>query len=245
MLSLSYGIQVSANGYLGTSLRFLNQSALIDPTSNQVVGGGSAVGADLGFLQNIYLKDDYEKVRFGVSIQNIGSKLNGNLYQPMNFSLGASYSDGYYDADKYSMQDFAWLAGFQLDKPLIPTMPITDQNGTIVKGKNPNRSPISNLFTTWSDSPLGFSDNIKQVRYTVFAETMFNKRFSLRGGYCYEDPQFGDRNYLAFGAGINWAYQESDYTVNLAVTQPMGKNASVSPLRNSFSLQFLFQFGKR
>jgi hypothetical protein len=240
----SYGLQVANNGYLGASLRFLNQSKLIDLTNNGTVSGSAAVGFDIGYLHNIILRDDFEKIRIGAALQNIGSKLNG-LYQPMNLSIGASYSDGYYDADKYSMQEFAWLAGLQIDKPLVPTLPTRDSTGKIIAGKDPNRSVISNIFSTWTDAPGGFGENLKQVRFTIYGETLLNKRLAFRGGYTYENAAYGARTYVALGAGINWGYQESDYTVNLAYLQPIGKAASYSPLRNSFALQFLFQFGKK
>lgn len=244
-ITFSYGLQITNNGFLGGSLRFLNQSKLIDLNSNGSVGGGSAVGFDIGYLQNIILRDDFEKVRVGVAIQNIGSKLNGNLYQPMNFSIGASYSDGYYDADKYSMQPFAWMAGLQIDKPMVPTLPVRDSSGKIIAGKDPNRSVISNIFSTWADAPGGMAENFKQMRFSIYGEAMFNKRMAVRGGYSYENANYGGRTYIAIGAGINWGYQESDYTVNLAYLQPVGKVASYSPLRNTIAIQFLFQFGKK
>lgn len=241
----SYGLQVSSNGYLGGSLRFLNQSKLVDLNSNNSTGGGSAMGFDLGYLHNVILKDDFQKIRLGIALQNVGSKLNGNLYQPMNLSIGAAYSDGYYDADKYSMQPFAWTAGIQIDKPLVPTLPDRDSTGKIIAGKDPNRSVLSNLFSTWSDAPGGMGENLKQMRFTLFGEAMFNKRFAVRGGYAYENPSYGSRSFLSLGAGINWGYQESDYTVNLAYLQPVGKAASYSPFRNTIVIQFLFQFGKK
>ncbi len=241
----SYGLQVSNNGYLGASLRYLQQSRLMDLNSNNTISGGPAMGFDIGYLHSIFLRDVYQKVRIGAALQNIGSKLNGNLYQPMNMSIGATFSDGYYDDDKYSMQSFAWCAGLQIDKPLVPSMPVRDSTGKIVAGKDPNRSVVSNIFSTWADAPGGMSENLKQIRYTVYGEAMFEKRFSVRAGYAYENPSYGGRTYISVGAGINWGYQESDYTVNLAYLQPVGKTASYSPLRNTFALQFQFQFGKK
>ncbi len=241
----SYGLQVANNGYLGASLRYLQQSRLTDLNSNNTISGGPAMGFDIGYLQSIFLSDVYQKIRIGAALQNIGSKLNGNLYQPMNLSIGATFADGYYDDDKYSMQPFAWLAGLQFDKPLVPALPLRDSSGAIIAGKDPNRSVISNIFSTWTDAPGGMGENIKQLRYTLYGEAMFEKRFSVRAGYAYENPAVGGRTYLAVGAGINWGYQESDYTVNLAYLQPVGKTASFSPLRNTFALQFQFQFGKK
>ncbi|MBX9839304.1 MAG: PorV/PorQ family protein, partial [Silvanigrellaceae bacterium] len=199
---------------------------------------------DIGVLHNFVLTDQLERIRLGASIQNIGSKLNGSIYQPMNFSIGATYSNGFFDGDRNSNLDIAYSVGFQLDKPMVPAVPIYDNAGKIIAGQDPtNRNVFSNLFSTWSDAPGGFSENIKQLRYTLFAETIFNKLLALRTGYTHENPNYGNRSYLAVGAGLKWAYEESDYRVNLSYIQPIGPMASNSPLRNTFSLQFLFDFG--
>lgn len=242
--TLSYGLQVGSYGYAGASLRYLYQGNLVSQTDNLVVSGGGAIAADFGYLQSIPLSDDFEHIKLGASLTNVGSKLSG-LYQPMNLSLAATYNNGYYDADRLSMQDFAFLAGIQLDKPMIPSMPLYDANGQIIAGKSPDRSVLSNIVSTWSDAPGGFKENIPQIRLGIYAETMFQKQFAIRAGYAYEDPLYGSRNYASIGAGVKWEYQDTDYTLNFSFQQPMGKLVSSSPLRNAYSLQFLIQFGEK
>ncbi len=214
-------------------------------TDNNVISGGAAVGGDIGILHSIVLSDILERIRLGASIQNIGSKLNGSLYQPMNFSIGATYSNGFFDGDRNSNLDIAYSVGFQLDKLMVPAVPNYDSTRIIIADQDPtNRNVFSNLFSTWSDAPGGFSENIKQLRYTLFAETILNKIIAFRAGYTHENPNYGNRRYLAVGAGIKWTYGENDYKVNLAYVQPIGPMASNSPLRNTLSLQFLLEFGK-
>ena len=104
---------------------------------------------------------------------------------------------------------------------------------------------ISNLFSTWSDAPGGFSGNLKQLRYSVYAETVLQRVFAIRAGYAYENANYGNRNYISMGAGINWDYQDNTYTFNLSYQQPLGANSAISPLRNALALQFIIQFGKR
>jgi hypothetical protein len=244
-ITIGYGMQVVSNGYLGASLRYLYQSNLINLTDNNLISGGAAMGGDIGYLHNLMLSDHFERLRIGISLQNIGSKLNGYLYQPMNLSFGTTYSNGYFDEDKRSTSDIAYLLGIQIDKPLVPSMPLYDASGKIIAGLDPtNRSIFSNLFTTWADAPGGIKENIKQIRYAIFSEVLFNKILALRAGYAHENPDYGNRSYLSIGAGLNWNYQGSDYKMNLAYLQPIGPGASYSPLKNSFSLQFLFDFGE-
>lgn len=243
-LTLSYGLQVASGGFLGGSLRYLYQGNLTSLNENQVVSGGAAVGADLGYLQHFPLSDDFEKIKAGISINNIGSKLSG-LYQPMSLSLGMAYSNGYFDADNRSMLPFAITAGVQVDKPLVPMLPEYDASGNITAGKSPDRSVLSNIFSTWSDAPGGFKENLKAIRYSVYSEAVFQRIFAVRAGYAHENPLYGSRNYLSLGAGIGWEYQDTDYTVNLSFQQPIGSAASYSPLKNAFGLQFLIQFGAK
>lgn len=244
-ISLSYAMQITDNSHLGLTFRFLNQNKLYDAFGSNTTTGTSAVGVDLGFLHNFEFLDDSKRLRLGVAIQNIGSKLNGSIYQPMNLSLGLSYSNGYYDNDEKYKSGIAFLGGIQIDKPLVPTPPIYDENGKILKGKDYNRSIVNNLFSTWNDAPDGFKENIKQIRYSIYSEAVLQQLVSLRAGYTHENSKYGGRTFVSLGTGIKWSYQESAYQVNLAYILPQGTNASVSPLKNSLSLQFMFQFGRK
>ena len=163
----------------------------------------------------------------------------------MNLSLSTIYSSGYYDNDEKFSHDFAFLIGLQLDKPLVPTPPVIDSTGKILKGKDYNRGIINCIFSTWNDAPGGAVENMKQLRYSLFSEVVLQRNFSLRGGFAYEDAAYGSRTFFSLGAGLKWNYQESDYQINLAYLVPQGSNAGVSPLKNTVSVQFAFQFGRK
>jgi len=245
-LSLTYALQISNNSHLGLTFRYLNQNKLYDAFGVSTTKGTSAVGADIGYLHNFEFAQDSKKLRLGVALQNLGTKLNGSVYQPLNLSLGLTYSNGYFDNDEKYASGVAFMTGFQIDKPLVPTPPIYDTAGKIISGKDYyNRSIINNLYSTWSDAPGGFSENLKELRYSFFAETVLQKLVSLRVGYTHENPKYGSRTFVSMGAGIQWSYQESSYQINLAYLLPQGQNAGVSPLKNTMSLQFMFQFGAK
>jgi len=240
---LSYGIQLTESSFIGTSLRYNRQSTLgsfLGATSS----AGNTVAGDIGYLKDFKLRDQFEKIRFGVAIKNIGSKVNGQ-YLPTKFNLGLTYTDGHYDDDRFTSFDFAWSGGLQIEKLLVPTLPDVDNSGAIISGKDPNnRSVFGNLISTWTDAPGGFSNNLKQLKYTAYTELLFKKLISFRAGYTYQNPDIGSYQHFALGAGIVWEYENSDYHINLAYLQPVGNAAAYSPLRNVFSLQFIVQFAK-
>ena len=240
---LTYGIQLSESSFIGTSFRYNRQSTL-----GSLIGSsspaGSTIAGDLGFLKEFKLRDQFEKLRLGLSLRNIGGKANGQ-YLPTKFNLGLTYTDGHYDDDRFTSFDFAWSGGLQIEKLLVPTIPVYDNAGVIVSGTDPNnRNVFSNLISTWSDAPGGFGDNLKQLKYTAYTELLFKKLISFRAGYTYQNPELGSYQHLALGAGIVWDYENSDYRVNLAYLQPVGNAAAYSPLRTVFSLQFIVQFAK-
>jgi hypothetical protein len=143
------------------------------------------------------------------------------------------------------MLPFALTVGLQADKPMVPTLPQYDASGNIIAGKDPDRNVLGNIFSTWSDAPGGFKDNLKAIRYSLYSEVVFQKLFSVRAGYAHENPQYGSRNYLSLGAGVGWNYQDTDYGVNFSFQQPIGSGASYSPLKNAFGLQLTIQFGQK
>ena len=186
----------------------------------------------------------WKKIRLGVSLRSLGSKIQGN-YLPTKFSLGVSYTDGHYEADRYSSTNFAFSAGLQIDKYLIPTMPSLDSSGNIIAGMDPsNRSVFSNLFSTWTDAPGGFSDNLKQLQYSLYSELVWNKRIAFRAGYKYQNPSLGSNQQLTLGAGIIWGYDGSDYRVDVAYLIPVGKGAEQSSMVNGLYISFGVNFSK-
>ena len=241
-IGLAYALKLSESSNIGVTLRYNHQSLMLGSGSNSQPVNGNIAG-DIGFIKD-FAFSDFENIRLGLSMRSLGPKVNG-LYLPSKFSLGLSYSNGSYFPDKYSSSDFIYSGGIQIDKLLVPTIPTYDNAGNIISGKDPNnRTVFENIFSTWSDAPGGFSQNLKQLQYTAFSEVIWKKLYSLRAGYRYQNPQLGTMQHLAFGSGIAWEYDGSDYLVDIAYLVPVGKGSSVSPLSNLISLRFLIQFTK-
>jgi hypothetical protein len=58
------------------------------------------------------------------------------------------------------------------------------------------------IFTSWTDKPL--REELREFDTSVGLEYWYNNWIALRAGYFYEDPQYGNRKFMTFGAGIRF-----------------------------------------
>jgi long-subunit fatty acid transport protein len=64
----------------------------------------------------------------------------------------------------------------------------------------------------------------------VGAEYTYNKQFSVRGGYFYEDPSKGNRKFFTAGAGfkLNMFQLDASYVISVAQTNPLDQTMRFS-----------------
>ena len=131
---------------------------------------------------------------------------------------------------------------------LVPTPPvyakdasgnfIIDSNGNkeIAAGKDPiNISVPSALFSSWSDAPAGFQEEIKEFTYSIGAEYWYDKQFAMRAGYFHEASTKGNRKFFTVGAGIRYNVFGFDFAYLIPTTQR-------NPLENTLRFTLLFDF---
>lgn len=193
---------------------------------------------------------------WGVSINNIGSKMNYNEaslekdFIPTNLRLGPTL--------KLNIDDYHSLAfSVDINKLLVPTPPVylTDSvTGAIVfekgepviaAGKDNNVGPVQGMIQSFYDAPGGIKEEIKEFTLGVGAEYWYNNIFTVRTGFFHEAKMKGNRRYLTFGAGLHYNVFNIDvsYLVPVNNTATSGSNPLESTLR--FSLTFnLDKWGK-
>ena len=186
---------------------------------------------------------------WGVSINNIGSKMNYNEanmekdFIPTNLRLGPTLK---LDIDDYNSLAFS----VDLNKLLVPTPPIyaTDpetgaviyENGepVIAAGKNDNVGPIQGMFQSFIDAPGGFSEELKEITLGLGAEYLYNQTFSVRTGFFHESKMKGNRRYMTFGAGLRY----NVFNIDVSYLVPINNKATsgTNPLEGTlrFSLTF-------
>jgi hypothetical protein len=198
---------------------------------------GNAVTAGVSFYYNSKLQEfggEDATLAFGLNISNIGSKVSYSndgpaYFLPTNLKLGVANT---VNLDDYNQLTFT----VDFNKLLVPTPPILDANGNIVKGESDNVSVPEGIFQSFSDAPGGFSQQMQEISISAGLEYWFNQLFALRAGYFYENPVVGGSHYLTTGVGFK--YQEFDFDFSyLAATQQN------SPLANTLRFTLIANFG--
>lgn len=201
-------------------------------TLGQTAGGratrpGTSVAADIG----MYYKDDMDFGRtdgifsFGINISNIGSKISytddvNKDFIPTNLRLGPAVN---LELDSYNEISFA----LDMNKLLVPTPDSTDNWDDV--------SVPTGMLKSFYDAPGGFSEELREITFALGTEYWYDDTFALRGGYFYEDPNKGGRQYFTMGAGLKYTVFSLDFSYLI----PTGQR---SPLDNTLRFSLLFDF---
>jgi hypothetical protein len=242
----SYGYQVNKNLGLGASLRLI-YSSLASGTSiaAQKVNPGSSVAVDLSFL---YKTDVFAlggrdaRFSFGTNLSNIGP--------------GIQYTDNAQKDPLPTVLRFGWSFDLDLDDDGINRITIANDISKIMARTEPKYStnpdgsidtarvaagPIEAIFNSWSSFERFDGQNTVEVglmqQFMIGAgmEYWYNDQFALRGGYYFEDPQNGDREYITFGAGIRYNFLGVDFSYIKTLEQD-------HPLANTLRFSLLIDF---
>ncbi|MDB5116414.1 MAG: hypothetical protein JWQ79_1906, partial [Mucilaginibacter sp.] len=237
----SFARKFGDNFSLGLTLRYIhsnlsNQS--FASGSSQQTKSGNAVGVDVSLYYKKPIQEFGEDAlfAFGTNISNIGSKVSysdagPSYFLPTNLKIGAANT---LNIDKFNQITLT----LDLNKLLVPTPPIRDDNGNIIKGKDDNVSVPAGIFGSFSDAPGGFSEELQEITLSPGLEYWYDQQFALRAGYFYENPSKGGRQYLTLGVGLKYDIYRFDFSY-LAASQQS------SPLANTLRFSLSVDFGAK
>lgn len=239
---VGYSRKLSESFSMGVALRYIySDLAFSDAYSAEQQTGASAFAADIsGFLTTYPIIGRNEcQWSWGFNISNIGSKVSYNdgndpAFLPTNFRLGTTFT--------FPLAQYNNLAlSFDVNKLLVPTRPresdYTANDGTFdsegyenALDEWRNTSSISGIFKSFSDAPGGFKEELKEINFSVGAEYNYNQQFFVRAGYFYENPDKGNRQYFAFGAGfsLNVVQLDASYMIATAQSSPLDQTLRFS-----------------
>jgi hypothetical protein len=229
--------------------RFIYSNLVPVNYTSMDVKPGTSIAADIA----LYYHTDLDikglagaSISVGLDISNIGAKIsysstsNTSDFIPTNLRLGPSFT---MDIDEYNRISI----GIDINKLLVPTPPIygdvpdpSDTSKTIrviVKGKDPNVSPIKGILQSFYDAPYGFKEELQEINFSPSVEYWYNKLFSVRAGYFWESKYKGDRQYFTIGAGLRYNVFGLDFSYLIPVK-------SNNPLMNTMQFTLLFNFDK-
>ena len=233
-VDLGYTLLLSEKFSGAVAIRYIRS----DLTGGQLVNGvethaGNSFASDIAFYyQNqIRVNRKMSTLAAGINISNIGAKISytdgaTKDFIPTNMKLGLSYKT---EMDKYNTLTFA----FDANKLLVPTPDTASVD--ILTGLGSTKSPISGIFSSFSDAPGGMKEEFKEITFSVGAEYWYNKQFAIRAGYFYEDATKGNRKFFTAGAGLKMNVFALDFSYLLPVAQN-------NPLANTLRFTLSFDF---
>jgi hypothetical protein len=232
----SFARKFGPNFSMGLTLRYIHSSlsngAFVD---GQQIQAASGIAADV----SAYYKQKGEQFgkdaqfSFGADISNIGPKIGyttqGQKYPlPTNLRIGVANT---WNLDEYNQVTVA----LDLNKLLVPVPIATtyDANNKVVVQGNENASVVSGIFNSFGDG-----DQLRKIDFSPALEYWYNKQFALRMGYFYENPNYGNRQYLTLGAGLKYDDINLDFSYLIA-------NQDQSPLANTLRFTLGYTFGSK
>jgi len=209
-LDLSYALKLSQEFSLAVAGRFIYSDLKVARDSD--TSSASSFGVDIAafYQSKIFdLKSNKAIFRSGLNISNIGPKLNYDSgeqrsFIPTNLRTGLGL-DLLFDENN--------SLGFytEFSKLLVPTpVAVYDENQNLIGYSQPNIDFINGIFTSFSDSPDGLSEELSEITVALGLEYSFEDALSIRTGYFSESKEKGSRRYLTMGAGFNLNFIDID-----------------------------------
>lgn len=245
----AYARKLSDNFSIGVALRYVysNLAAGLDQNQQTIPGQSFAGDISAYYVQPAEVFGKKGEIALGANISNLGAKIayteSGNAnFLPSNMRLGGSVKS---QIDEYNSITFS----LDLNKLLVPSNPIYqrdtqgrilfDQQGNplIAQGEDPNqKSVLEGAFSSFGDAPGGALEELREVNIGAGLEYWYNNVFALRGGYFYEHPTKGGRQYLTMGAGLKYQVFNLNFSYLVPTTRLQGGN----PLENTLRFSMMF-----
>jgi hypothetical protein len=265
-LDMSYSIKLHDRFSMAVAGRFINSNLKVAEavagTSADARAALSYAFDLAGFYQSeeTAYSDFDGRWRAGFNFQNIGPKISydadtrlSSNFQPSNLRLGGGFD---FIFDEYNTLGVS----LEATKLLVPTPP-ADVKPIDLNGNNVYTDPgdlsaaaaeaqyqekltaykntnwVSGIFKSFNDAPGGFSEELKEVTYSLATEYTYNQAFNMRAGYFHENQQKGARKFFSLGAGFKYT------TIKIDFSYLFSASTVRNPLENTLRFSLAFNFG--
>jgi len=237
----AYSLKLNENFALSVGGRFLLSDVKLQ-TLDSETEAASSVAVDIsGFFESdITSYRNYDGIlRAGFNISNIGpkmkySKLNNGTesFLPTNLRFGTGF-EFIFDSNN------SFTISVELNKLLVPSPSeeVFNVDGDLVAYRQPDVGFLQGIFNSFNDAPDGFSEELKELTYSLGLEYSFNKSFFLRSGYFSEHELKGSRKFITIGTGFN-----TDRNLKIDLSYLISTSDVISPLENTLRLSLGFNF---
>ncbi len=221
-VTAGYATRVFDDFGVGINIRYIHSSlANIEVQGQGLKGVSSSISFDLATMwrpKSLGLFED--RLSFGLNLSNLGPKMTYiDAAQadplPTNLRLGIAAQ-----IIKSEFNNVNFVADFS--RLLVRRYPATYDSiagQTIEEGRVDNLP--KSLFTAWGDGGLQKVTIGTGIEYWYGAPRLI----ALRFGYFYEHPDYGNRKFLTFGAGVRYDVYGFDFSYLSAVEEnhPLGE----------------------
>jgi hypothetical protein len=247
-LDLSYALKLSNEFSMAVAGRFIYSDLKIAMDAD--TSSARSLGVDVSAF---YESEPFEMstntaiFRSGINISNIGPRLNYDSgaqksFIPTNLRIGTGL-ELFFDDDN--------SLGFytEFSKLLVPTpVAVFDTDENFLGYRQPDIDFLNGIFTSFSDAPDGWSEELSEITTAIGLEYRFQESFSVRTGFFNESQDKGSRRYLTMGAGFNLDFIEIDLsylfstsrvrnplenTIRFSLSLNLDQSSSQSPVDNS------------
>jgi hypothetical protein len=256
----SYSLKLSETFSMAVGARYIRSNLKIASEEVDASAAKSFAIDVAGFYQSeeITYTDFNGRWRGGFNMQNLGPKISydndllSSNFLPANLRLGAGFD--------FILDDYNTIGvNVEFAKLLVPTPPGSgtpiDLNGdgdytdpgetsqaaadTKLYNDYKNIGWVSGIFKSFGDAPGGFSEELKEITYSVGAEYTYQDAFSMRAGYFHESPEKGARKFFSLGAGFKYN------VVKVDVSYLFSASKIKNPLENTLRFSLTFNFGDK
>ena len=240
-IDAAYSLKLNENFALSVGGRFLLSDVKLQTLDSETEAASSFAVDISGFFEsNINSYRNYDGIlRAGFSISNIGpkmkySKLNNGTesFLPANLRFGSGF-EFIFDSNN------SFTISVELNKLLVPSPSeeVFNVNGDLVAYRQPDVGFLQGIFNSFNDAPDGFSEELKELTYSLGLEYSFNKSFFLRSGYFSEHELKGSRKFITIGTGFS-----TDRNLKIDLSYLISTSDVISPLENTLRLSLGFNF---
>ncbi|KAF2328161.1 type IX secretion system outer membrane channel protein PorV [Flavobacterium ginsenosidimutans] len=229
----SYSLKLSEKFAMSVTGRYIHSNLEIQQGNSSGHASGSFAVDIAGYFQTeeTAFKNFNGIWRAGFNISNLGPKLKYNgdsgseSFLPANLKVGGGF-DFIFD------QDNTLAASMEFNKLLVPS-PQNDQTNAQYQ----ETGFVKGAFSSFTDAPGGFSEELKEVTWALGLEYLYQKSFALRTGYFHESSEKGNRKYLTLGAGFKYKKVKFDFSYLSSAAKQK------SPLDNMIRFSLSFNIG--
>lgn len=236
-IDVGYARKLSDQFSAGLTLKYIFSNL----ASGQFVNGipikpanGVAADVSLFYTTEFDMGDNDAFFNAGLNIANIGNKVTYTSsaerdYIPTNLGVGASLGINF---DDYNQLSFA----VDVNKLMVPTPDTLDVDPADGIFDYKQLGVINGMFSSFSDAPNGISEELNELTIGTGVEYWYNQQFAVRGGYFFEDPTKGGRQFFTLGLGLRYNVFGLDFSYLIPSSNQQ------NPLDNTLRFTLSFDF---